>query len=100
MSTSVVKLVEKQELLQQSCLGPAEVLATGRRLLDVELPSGERVEAVQEFSTLNQRVRELLTLRTGEAHTIVDETSLQRAKKYAVVAEGTASVNGKQILLG
>ena len=183
MVAPVVKLEKKQELPRESSLGPAEVLATGRRLLDVQLPSGEEVEAelalafpykpavgdillvigdaerryvigviegkgelsldfqgdvrlhsqngeltlsgdkgvlvrgpvldvvvesfsvladkaVQKFTTLNQRVRELLTLRAGEAHTIVDETALQRAKKYAVVAEETASVNGKQILLG
>ena len=183
MIAPVVKISEKPDKLRQPYLGPVEVIATGRRMLDVQLPTSERVEAelalaypykpavgdtllvignpaglyvigviegqgkldmtfqgdvrlhaldgeltlsgdkgvkvqgplldvlvdnfnvmaesaVQKFKTLQQRVREVLTLRAGESHTIVDETSLQRAKKYAVVAEETASVNGKQILLG
>jgi hypothetical protein len=56
--------------------------------------------AVQKFTTLHQRVKDMLTLHAGESHTIVDETSLQRARKVALIAEETASVNGKQILLG
>ncbi len=31
--------------LEESCLGPVEVLATRRRAFDVKLPSGEQVEA-------------------------------------------------------
>jgi hypothetical protein len=42
----------------------------------------------------------MMTVHARESHTIVEETALQRAKKVAVVAEETASVNGKQILLG
>jgi len=56
--------------------------------------------AVQKCATLYQRVRELMTVHARESHAIVEETALQRAKKVAVVAEETASVNGKQILLG
>lgn len=56
--------------------------------------------AVQKCATLYQRVREMMTVHARESHTVVDETALQRAKKVAVVAEETASVNGKQILLG
>ena len=54
----------------------------------------------QRFGNLYQRVRKLLSVSAGEAHSHVAGTSLQQAKKHAVVAEETASVNGKQILLG
>ena len=56
--------------------------------------------AVQKFATLHQRVTEMWSVRAGESQTIVDGTALQRARKLALVAEETASVNGKQILLG
>ncbi|HVY44969.1 MAG TPA: DUF3540 domain-containing protein [Minicystis sp.] len=65
----------------------------------------ERVQTVattvvEKCATLYQRVREMLSVHAKESHTIVEETALSRAKKVAVVAEETASVNGKQILLG
>lgn len=56
--------------------------------------------SLQRFDALYQRVRSLLSVDAGEAHTHVLGTSLSRAKKHALVAEETASVNGKQILLG
>ncbi|MBM4359372.1 MAG: DUF3540 domain-containing protein [Deltaproteobacteria bacterium] len=56
--------------------------------------------AVQKVGTLFQRVREMMHVQAGESHVVVAGTSLQRAKKVAVVAEETASVNGKQIHLG
>lgn len=56
--------------------------------------------AVEKVGSLFQRVREVMHVQAGESHLVVDGTSLQRAKKVAVVAEETASVNGKQIHLG
>ena len=56
--------------------------------------------AVEKVGTLFQRVREMMHVQAGESHVVVAGTSLQRAKKVAVVAEETASVNGKQIHLG
>ncbi len=68
--------------------------------IGVEKLTMAATSAVQKFATLYQRVREVLTVHARESHTIVDETSLSKAKKLAIVAEETASVNGKQILLG
>lgn len=183
MVATVTQLVEKRMSQGQPYLGPAEVVTSGRRQLDVALPTGEVVEAtlalaypyepargdtllviggeeglyiigviegkgrlrmdffgdvqlhardgaltlsgdhgvklrgpllevitdsfsvmasqaVQKFTTFHQRVREILTVQAGESYSIVEKTALHRAKKYAVVAQETASVNGKQILLG
>jgi hypothetical protein len=55
---------------------------------------------VEKLGTVFTRVREMLSVHAREQHVVVEETSLARAKKVAVVAEETASVNGKQILLG
>lgn len=55
---------------------------------------------LQRFHSFCRRVRDVVSTTAGESHRIVHGTSLERAKKFAVVAEETASVNGKQILLG
>lgn len=68
--------------------------------IGVEKLTMAATSAVQKFATLYQRVREVLTVHAREAHQIVDETAVSKAKKHAILAEETASVNGKQILLG
>ena len=62
--------------------------------------SSVATHAVQKFGHLHQRVREMLSVHAGESHTIVEGASHTQAKKVALVAEETVSVNGRQILLG
>jgi hypothetical protein len=54
----------------------------------------------QKFGSLVQRVRELCHLHAREMHTIVDETSVTKAKSASVLTEETMTINGKQIHLG
>ncbi len=57
-------------------------------------------DAIHKVTTMVQRVREMLHVHAGESQSVVDGTAVQRARKIAVIADETASVNGKQILLG
>jgi hypothetical protein len=75
------------------------VLGPGLEVL-VERFAVTASSAVEKVGTLFQRVREMMHVHAGESHVVVAGTSLQRAKKVAVIAEETASVNGKQIHLG
>jgi hypothetical protein len=45
-------------------------------------------------------VRELLTLRAGQTHTVVDGSAFSQSKSHAIVAEEKVTVNGKGIYLG
>lgn len=84
-----------------SLSGGAGVHITGAALdVMVDKLTVAAKSSLQKFDALYQRVRSVLSVNAGEAHTHVEGTSLQRAKKHALVAEETASVNGKQILLG
>lgn len=56
--------------------------------------------AVEKLGSLVQRVRALWTVHAGETETLVDETSLTRAKSATILTEETMSINGKQIHLG
>jgi len=55
---------------------------------------------VQKLHSVYQRVSGLLSVRAQEAHTVVDRTSLTKAKNATILTEETVTVNGKQILLG
>ncbi len=55
---------------------------------------------VQKLTSMYQRVSGLLSVRTKEMETIVDEGTLTRAKSATVLTEETMTINGKQILLG
>jgi len=55
---------------------------------------------VQKLNSVYQRVSGLLSVRAQEAHTAVDNTSFTKAKNATILTEETATVNGKQILLG
>jgi hypothetical protein len=56
--------------------------------------------AVHKFSSLYQRVSGLWSARARDVETVVDETSLMRAKSASILTEETMSINGKQIHLG
>jgi hypothetical protein len=55
---------------------------------------------VQTFTSIHQRVSELLSVQAGEAHTLVENTSFTKAKNATLLTEETVTVNGKQIHLG
>jgi hypothetical protein len=55
---------------------------------------------VQKLNSVYKRVSGLLSVRAGEAHTVVERTSFTHAKNATLLTEETATVNGKQILLG
>ncbi|HVY44444.1 MAG TPA: DUF3540 domain-containing protein [Minicystis sp.] len=57
-------------------------------------------DAVQRFTSLCQRVTDMLTVHAGQAHTLVDDASYTQAKTAAIVTEGTVSINGEEVHLG
>jgi len=59
--------------------------------------AGAVIEHAESFA---QRVRELYSVHAGEAHTIVEGTSLAQAKRAKIITEETVSVNGREIHLG
>lgn len=56
--------------------------------------------AVQKFTTLYQRVSEMLSVRAGARHTVIDGDSMEKAKSATLLTEETVSINGKQVHLG
>jgi hypothetical protein len=71
---------------------------------EVEVSAGKlRMAAdsiVQKFSSAYQHVRGLLSVRAGEAHTLVDGASVARSKSGVILTEETMAINGKEIHLG
>lgn len=55
---------------------------------------------VEHFSTAIRRVKGLLSVQAGDAHTIADGTILSQSKSATILAEEAVSVNGKQVHLG
>ena len=55
---------------------------------------------VETFSSLFQRVSEVLHVHAREEVTIVDEGSFKQAKTAAIQTEETVTINGKEIHLG
>lgn len=55
---------------------------------------------VQRFSTVRQRVTELLDVHAGESQTTVDGASLTQAKSATVLTRDAVVINGKAIHLG
>jgi hypothetical protein len=45
-------------------------------------------------------VRQLLSVRAGEQHTLVEGTSQLVAKNARTLSEGKVTINGKEIFLG
>lgn len=55
---------------------------------------------VEKFTTVYQRVTEMLSVRAGQRHTVVDGASLEKSKSATILTEETVSINGKQVHLG
>jgi hypothetical protein len=55
---------------------------------------------VERCTSLFQRVRDVLDVRAGQAHTVVDDASHLTAKNASIVTEETMSINGSEIHLG
>jgi hypothetical protein len=56
--------------------------------------------AMQKFASLRQTVTELLSVRAGQAHTIVDGSSFTQSKAHTILTEEKVTINGKDIYLG
>jgi hypothetical protein len=56
--------------------------------------------AVQKFTSLYQRVRDALSVRAGQAHTVVDDRSFMTAKNASILTEEAMTINGSEIHLG
>jgi hypothetical protein len=56
--------------------------------------------ALQRFTSLCQRVTDLLSVQAGEAHTVVHGSQLTQAKNATMLTEEIMTINGKQIHLG
>ena len=71
---------------------------------DVLLRAGKlRVMAdavVQRFTSLRQRVVDLVSLQAGRSHTVVDGTSYSQSKSAAILTEEKVTINGREIHLG
>ena len=57
-------------------------------------------KVVERFTNVVSRVREMLSVRAGERHTIVDGNSLETAERVMIMGKENVSVNGEQIHLG
>ena len=58
-------------------------------------------DAVTEsFTTLRQRVRDVLSVHAGESHTVVDGSSFAQSKSATIQTEKKISINGREIFLG
>ncbi len=54
----------------------------------------------QKLGSVYSRVRGLLSTRAEQTHTVVDDSSLTKAKNASILTEESMSINGKQIHLG
>ncbi|MFT3772962.1 MAG: DUF3540 domain-containing protein [Minicystis sp.] len=54
----------------------------------------------QRFTSLRQSITELLSVRAGQSHSIVDGASFSQSKSATILTEGKVTINGKQIHLG
>ena len=58
-------------------------------------------DAVTEsFTSLRQRVRDVLSVHAGESHTIVEGSSFAQSKSATIQTEKKVSINGREIFLG
>jgi len=49
---------------------------------------------------LRRHVRDLLSLRAGKSHTVVDGSSFSQSKSATILTEEKVTINGKEIFLG
>ncbi len=55
---------------------------------------------VQAFTSVFQRVTELLSVHAGESQTLVDESIHTQSKSATILTKETVTINGEQIHLG
>jgi hypothetical protein len=55
---------------------------------------------VEAFTTLHQRVSDLLSTHAGQSHTMVERESFTQARAAVIQTEETVTINGQQIHLG
>jgi hypothetical protein len=55
---------------------------------------------VHTFTSLRQRVRELLSIHAGSAHTVVEQTAYSQAENVTMLTKDKMTLNGKAIHLG
>jgi hypothetical protein len=86
-----------------------KVIVTGQRGVElhgpeIALTAGKlRMVAdamVQRFTSVYQRVSELLSVHAHESHALVDEGSFVQAKRSVLQTEETVTIHGKEIHLG
>ena len=56
--------------------------------------------AIEAFTTLHQRVSDLLSIHAGQSHTMVERESFTQARAAVIQTEETVTINGQQIHLG
>jgi hypothetical protein len=54
----------------------------------------------QKFAELRQHVTDLLSVRAGRTHTVVDDSTYAQSKSATIVTEEKVTINGKSIYLG
>lgn len=55
---------------------------------------------VEKFASLRQHVTDLLSLRAGRTHSVVDGSTYAQSKSATVITEEKVTINGKSIHLG
>lgn len=70
--------------------------------LDIETGAIKMVAraVTEKFTTFYQRVRDTLSVRAGQSHTVVDDRSFTTAKNASIVSEEAMTINGNEIHLG
>jgi hypothetical protein len=56
--------------------------------------------AIEQFTSLCQRVSALFSVHAGQKHTVVDDDSIEKARSATLLTEETVTINGKQVHLG
>lgn len=54
----------------------------------------------QTFTSLRQRVTELLSTHAGQTHTVVEGSMHSQSKTATILTEGKVAINGKEVHLG
>jgi len=71
---------------------------------EIEVKAGKlRILAdsvAQKFAELRQHVTNLLSVRAGRTHTVVDDSTYAQSKSATIVTEEKVTINGKSIYLG
>lgn len=57
-------------------------------------------EVVHTFTSLRQRVAELLSVQAGQSHTVVEGSSHTQSKSATILTQDKISINGKEVHLG